>query len=144
MKTRMLLSVCLLAVGMAFTADLNGAETRSDSPGATAKQFLDAFVKLDLDTCVALSHGKMKDDAKEIGKSLAPLKEAAAKGDEDSAFMLKTMQEEGGKQKRTVKSEKINGNTAEVVAVYTADGKTKTEKIFLEKIDGKWKVTDIK
>ena len=144
MKIRNLLSACLLAAGLLFTACLNGAEKYPETPTATAKQFLDSLLKLDMEACVAVSHGKMKDDAAAMGKELTPLKEAAAKGEEDSALLYKTMLDEAAKIKYEIKSEKIDGNTAVVVVDSTSEGKTKTEKVQLEKIDGKWKVTDIK
>ena len=144
MKIRTLLSACLLAAGLLFTVGANGAEKQPDTPTAVAKQFLNSLLKLDMDACVALSHGKMKDDAAEIGKTVKPLREAAAKGDENSVLMLNTMLEEAAKIKYEIKGEKIDGNAAVVEVVSTSEGKTKTEKMLLEKIDGKWKVTDLK
>ena len=144
MKLRMLLSACLLAAGLLFTAGWKEGEKYPETPTATAKSFLDSLLKLDMQACVALSHGRMKDDAAEMGKTLTPLKEAAAKGDEDSALMFKTMQDEAAKIKYEIKGEKIEGNTAVVEVVSTSEGKSKTEKVQLEKIDGKWKVTEIK
>ena len=144
MKIRMLLSACLLAAGLLFTAGWKEGEKYPETPSATAKLFLDSLLKLDMEPCVALSCGKMKEDAAEMGKTLIPLKEAAAKGDADSTLMYKTMLNEAAKIKYEIKSEKIDGDTAEVVVDSASEGKTKTEKVQLEKIDGKWKVTDIK
>lgn len=144
MKIRKLLSACLLAAGLLFTVVSNGAEKQPETPSAAAKQFIAAMLKLDMKACVELSHGRMKNDAAEMGKTLTPLREAAAKGDEDSVLLLKTMLDEAARTKYEIKGEKISGNTAEVEFVSTSAGKTKTEKVLLEKIDGKWKVTDIK
>ena len=144
MKIRTLLSACLLAVGLLFTVGANGAEKQPDTPTAVAKQFINSLLKLDMDACAAVSHGKLKDEVTELGKSLKPIREAAAKGDENSVLVLNTMLEEAAKTKYEIKNEKIDGNAAEVEVVSTEGGKTKTEKMLLEKVDGKWKVTDLK
>ncbi len=129
MKQLNILKVFLvIAAVMAFTT---ACET-ADSPGETAKEFMEEYAEGDVDSALEMLKGF--DDATDEEKE--KLKTYMAEGQ-------KELEEKGGVESIEILSEDISedGNTADVKLKSTyGNGETEEYSQKVEKVDGEWMV----
>jgi len=148
MKFRALLSALLLAVGLAFVAD-GGESRQADSPSVVLKKFLVLMQKQDFIAMAELSYGERRTEALQVVETIKQLKQAAESGDEKAKKELALLQQvlddaKGGleKMKVEIKSEKIEGDLAEVDAVVsgTSDKKVVLRQSYFKRVNSGWKI----
>ena len=112
------------------------------TPTDVAQMAIGALKRGDFDAVVASSHGKAQTELKKYAAKFAELKKAAAAGDEAQKAQLAQVQ---GILDR-ISLEIKGGDTDEDLATFeverTLDGKTNTDKMYLKKINGVWKIVD--
>jgi len=122
-KVQVVMLACLLAFGLMFV----GCGEDDTSPSGVTKQYYKALKKLDKDKIRELAAPKIADFIIALMETDEVKKSAGKIGDP------------------TVSEEKIDGEYATVKVTYTdAEGKQKTDKVQLMKMDGKWKVASAK
>ena len=134
MKFRMLLSALLLAVGMVSVA--KGADT----PTEVVKKAFAATKALDYATACKYYDGEMKKNMEIGAQRFAAMKAKADSGDENMKKALEMMKAMMASYEIEVKSEKIDGDFAELVTVVTMNGTPRENKGYLRKVNGEWKM----
>ena len=150
MKFRMLLSALLLAAGLVCVTGCgkkaaakagDKAAAKSETPTAVVNKANELMKQLNFAEVVPLCDGQMKTDMERAAKQFAELKAKADKGDATAKQIIAMQKEAFEKRKFEVKSEKIDGDFAELITNVTdGDGKTQEVKGHLKKVNGEWKL----
>ena len=122
-----------------FFADLSAAEKKPapDTPSVAVKTFFAAMVKGDF------AKAKSLIEIKELAQMLTGIEQMIKEEPEIKNDILKdTAKLFDPMSKAKIVSEKITGDTAEVVISYIENEKTEQDTIKLKKVSGKWKLVE--
>lgn len=134
MKIRMMLSALLPALGLAFAAGCFCCETPDD----VAHKAIDAFKRGDYAAIIDMSSGKAQEEMKKNAAEIVEIKAKAARGDQKARKIMALFDN----MSFILKDAKVEGDYATVDVTMIVDKDRRDDKMYLKKIDGKWKLVD--